>query len=503
MAKGRTRQLSIQPGMSADMLRLISEQRQINKEFDRRKPLTSPTMFFSVSNRPDATQNGGRIIIVRNADGSLTVQYSDGLNWQSILATSISFATPAITYATTAAAGSASTTIRSDARLKFPSALMSTANSATLTLTDNATDQTLTGSLGDLNIVTASFRLSLPYWNGAGGAAPTTGSVLAFTANTGITGSALRSGVDARLTIQDASTYTSQTFQAIRGDVTVGLVASQTFTTCTVQAGSFKVPNVGYSAGTHSFTEKTGLDVAISPGTQSGAGTVAVTDCHGLRISGWPTIGTGGVTTNARSIRILMPTVGSTIRRGVSLETGTQNLGTEATNVEGYYCEDITRGTAQRTNFYAEGATNSTPTDVYAFFQGTAHVVGTNRYGARFTGATTGTPTLAIGVQVDAHAVGTTKWAFYGDGDASHFAGIDMKDATNIVLATGTGTKIGTATTQKLGFWNAAPVARPAAYTPTNVTTDRSYDANATTVDELADVLGTLIGDLQSIGLIG
>lgn len=42
-----------------------------------------------------------------------------------------------------------------------------------------------------------------------------------------------------------------------------------------------------------------------------------------------------------------------------------------------------------------------------------------------------------------------------------------------------------------------------AAYTPTNVTTDRSYDANATTTDELADVLGTLISDLQALGILG
>jgi hypothetical protein len=41
------------------------------------------------------------------------------------------------------------------------------------------------------------------------------------------------------------------------------------------------------------------------------------------------------------------------------------------------------------------------------------------------------------------------------------------------------------------------------AYTPTNVTTDRSYDANATTLDELADVVGTLIADLQARALLG
>jgi len=81
--------------------------------------------------------------------------------------------------------------------------------------------------------------------------------------------------------------------------------------------------------------------------------------------------------------------------------------------------------------------------------------------------------------------------------------GLTMADATDIILNTTTGTKIGTSTSQKLGFYNATPVVRPSAYTPTNVTTDRSYDANATSIDEVADVLGTLIADLQSLGLIG
>ena len=39
-------------------------------------------------------------------------------------------------------------------------------------------------------------------------------------------------------------------------------------------------------------------------------------------------------------------------------------------------------------------------------------------------------------------------------------------------------------------------------YTVTNHTTDRTYDANATSLDELADILGTLIADLQAIGLL-
>lgn len=53
----------------------------------------------------------------------------------------------------------------------------------------------------------------------------------------------------------------------------------------------------------------------------------------------------------------------------------------------------------------------------------------------------------------------------------------------------------------KIGFYGATPVVRPAAYTPTNVSTDRSFDADSTTIAELADVLGTLIADIQSLGL--
>jgi hypothetical protein len=56
--------------------------------------------------------------------------------------------------------------------------------------------------------------------------------------------------------------------------------------------------------------------------------------------------------------------------------------------------------------------------------------------------------------------------------------------------------------TPQLSFFGVATVARPAAYTPANVTPDRAYDADATTLDEVADVLGTLIADLQGLGLV-
>lgn len=54
-----------------------------------------------------------------------------------------------------------------------------------------------------------------------------------------------------------------------------------------------------------------------------------------------------------------------------------------------------------------------------------------------------------------------------------------------------------------VGFYGVAAVARSSAYAVTNVTPDRAYDANATDTNELADVLGTVIADLQALGLLG
>lgn len=52
-----------------------------------------------------------------------------------------------------------------------------------------------------------------------------------------------------------------------------------------------------------------------------------------------------------------------------------------------------------------------------------------------------------------------------------------------------------------IGFFAAAPAAQTAAYTPTNDLDDRSFDADTVAVAELADVVATIITDLQSYGL--
>lgn len=96
---------------------------------------------------------------------------------------------------------------------------------------------------------------------------------------------------------------------------------------------------------------------------------------------------------------------------------------------------------------------------------------------------------------------------------------ITLGDAKDIVVATGTGSKIGTANTQKLGFWNATPAVQPAAIADLTVTAssgtlptpDGSVTVNATTPTvqslleycvELEAKLEDLLGKLRIIGII-
>lgn len=127
--------------------------------------------------------------------------------------------------------------------------------------------------------------------------------------------------------------------------------------------------------------------------------------------------------------------------------------------------------------------------------------------------------------------------AFIATGLITATAGITILDAQNIVLDVTTGTKIGTATTQKLGFYNATPIVQPSAYTQTYSTADKTH-ANSTfatvaetaatnvtpfgyttqaqadaipvelndlgdDVTDLKQLVNSLIDDLQALGLVG
>lgn len=54
-----------------------------------------------------------------------------------------------------------------------------------------------------------------------------------------------------------------------------------------------------------------------------------------------------------------------------------------------------------------------------------------------------------------------------------------------------------------IGFYGHAAAVQSAAYTTSNASPDRSIDCHATTINELLDVVATVINDLQAVGLLG
>jgi len=87
-------------------------------------------------------------------------------------------------------------------------------------------------------------------------------------------------------------------------------------------------------------------------------------------------------------------------------------------------------------------------------------------------------------------------------------AGLTFADAKNIVVNATTGTKIGTATTQKLGFYNATPVVQPAttgtttgftAGSGTTAKSDSTYTGNTGTA---AYTVGDIVLALKNLGFL-
>lgn len=70
-------------------------------------------------------------------------------------------------------------------------------------------------------------------------------------------------------------------------------------------------------------------------------------------------------------------------------------------------------------------------------------------------------------------------------------SGVTFADATNIVLNTSTGTKIGTATTQKLGFFNATPVAQQTGNIITALQTLGLVTSGSISVSDMSALLAT------------
>jgi hypothetical protein len=87
------------------------------------------------------------------------------------------------------------------------------------------------------------------------------------------------------------------------------------------------------------------------------------------------------------------------------------------------------------------------------------------------------------GQLLDLQINGTSEWNFSG-------TVFGIGEANDIAVGTTTGTKIGTATTQKLGFYNKTPVVQPTAI------------ADATNGQSTQDRLNDLLAAMRTLGLI-
>lgn len=74
-----------------------------------------------------------------------------------------------------------------------------------------------------------------------------------------------------------------------------------------------------------------------------------------------------------------------------------------------------------------------------------------------------------------------------------------LADGINLELGSSDGTKIGTATTQKLGFYNKTPVDQPATVSDANTQGAGYVQAD---VQSIADAVNDLISRLKELGLI-
>ncbi len=88
-----------------------------------------------------------------------------------------------------------------------------------------------------------------------------------------------------------------------------------------------------------------------------------------------------------------------------------------------------------------------------------------------------------VGRLLDLQINGTSEWSWSN-------TTFTVADANDIAVGTTTGTKIGTATTQKLGFYNKAPVVQPTAV------------ANATDAASVITQLNALLSRMRDLGLI-
>lgn len=209
----------------------------------------------------------------------------------------------------------------------------------------------------------------------------------------------------------------------------------------------------------------------------------------GIQLNAMPTNG-GSFTGSAAAAIWINSDSGGTqdaIALGLSRDTLVYRSGAAALAVT---------GSITSSSFITAATTVTAPTSVLTPLLTTASAVALLIRG--FDGATTAAVTLRGGVPTNSGAAGGDMIIYVGAGGPMGGAAAATfirrtNGTTNVIQVNDTG----------IGLNAATPVAQSTGWAVSNVTSDKVLDANSTTIDELADVSGTMITYLLSRGDFG
>jgi hypothetical protein len=266
------------------------------------------------------------------------------------------------------------------------------------------------------------------------------------------------------------------TFAAAGSQMGIDARAKPTFSTTT--GGEWTGADfTSLPTATTNMTKITGILMQAGPG---GASSGTITDSIGVSAFGTNAAGSATVTTGTAIIANTGSVVGAlTNSYGIRVENGT--FAGTTTNTTGIYVNAL------------PGSTSKIGLDIAGQSSATTNI------GVRI--AKSDTYSLQLSSTAGDAASGIT----FGTDTNLYRSAADTLKTDDKLLVTGEFELDGALNHDgsTVGFFGATPVSQSTGWSVSNEATIKNYDANATTINEMADVLGTLIEYLKTIGILG